>query len=225
MKIIVALAFIAVLAGCATPTSTYRATETAISEPTIGVETIANVGDKMLTQGLNIQQDGIEVLATFKPSWAYTIGAGSYLKTGDSPGHEFYMPKFGSGGGVVEKAAIADPWKSVMLDQVKGLCVVTMFNAAACENGAQYNKKSFQAITERSFQQTLIYSGKIGNKINVGYREFSADLARMAFNNNVEYDLSESKTIGYKGAEIEVIEATNRFIKYRLIRNFNSAVR
>jgi hypothetical protein len=35
-------------------------------------------------------------------------------------------------------------------------------------------------------------------------------MARPAFNNDVEYDLSESKLIGYKGAQFEVIEASNR---------------
>ncbi len=42
-------------------------------------------------------------------------------------------------------------------------------------------------------------------------------MARPAFNNNVEYDLSESPIIGYKGAKLEVIEANNQFIKYRVI--------
>jgi hypothetical protein len=78
-------------------------------------------------------------------------------------------------------------------------------------------------LTHDSFQQTLIYSGKVGNKINIGYREFSNNLARPAFNNNVEYDLSDSAVIGYKGAQLEIIEATNQYIKYRVFRNFNSA--
>jgi hypothetical protein len=76
-------------------------------------------------------------------------------------------------------------------------------------------------MSERnSFQQTLIYSGRVGNKINVSYREFSNNTARPAFNNDVEYDLSSSNTIGYKGALIEVIKADNSSITYKLIRNF-----
>ena len=38
----------------------------------------------------------------------------------------------------------------------------------------------------------------------------------------VEYDLKDSTTIGYKGALIEVLEATNQSIRYRVIRNFNA---
>jgi len=69
----------------------------------------------------------------------------------------------------------------------------------------------------------LIYSGKVGNKINVAYREFSNNLARPAFNNTVQYDLDESNIIGYKGARIEVIEATNEYIKFKVLLNFNKA--
>ena len=75
--------------------------------------------------------------------------------------------------------------------------------------------------TKTGFQQTLLYSGKIGNRITLGYREFSNDLARPAFNNDVSYDLSESMVLGYKGARLEVIRATNSEITYKVISGFN----
>lgn len=70
------------------------------------------------------------------------------------------------------------------------------------------------------FQQTLLYNGKIGNRITLAYREFKDNMARPAFNNTVEYDLSESTTVGYKGARIDVIKATNTEITYRIISGF-----
>ena len=45
-------------------------------------------------------------------------------------------------------------------------------------------------------------------------------MARGAFTQEVQYDLNESNIIGFKGARLEVIEATNRNITYRLIENF-----
>ena len=74
--------------------------------------------------------------------------------------------------------------------------------------------------SQDSFQQTLLYSGRVGNKINVSYREFSSSMARPAFNNDVEYDLDDSNIIGYKGALIEVLDADNQSITYKLIKNF-----
>ena len=74
---------------------------------------------------------------------------------------------------------------------------------------------------EDAVQPTLIYLGRIDNKINIGYREFMNNQARPAFSNDAEYDLGESYTIGYKGAKLEILEATNEFIKFVVIRNFN----
>lgn len=68
--------------------------------------------------------------------------------------------------------------------------------------------------------QTLLYNGKIGNKVTFAYRETQNNLARPAFNNSVEYDLSESSVVRYKGAQIEIIKATNTEITYCLIAGF-----
>lgn len=47
-------------------------------------------------------------------------------------------------------------------------------------------------------------------------------MARQAFSNDVEYDLSESHQVRYKGALLEIINATNQSITYKVIRNFNT---
>ena len=126
--------------------------------------------------------------------------------------------------GRVEKNPLADNWTSISLDKTDSkLCIVTIFNVKSCTDGGSFRRVKKPSLTEDSFQQTLLYSGKVGNKINIGYREFSSSIARPAFNNNVEYDLSESKTIGYKGAELEILNATNQNIKYKVIKNFNKA--
>lgn len=104
------------------------------------------------------------------------------------------------------------------------LCVITVFNVRICDNDVNFERRKVPTLSRVSFQQTLIYSGRIKDKINIGYREFSNNLARPAFNNNVEYDLGESRVIGYKGARLEVLEATNESIKYKVLRNFNNAV-
>ena len=62
----------------------------------------------------------------------------------------------------------------------------------------------------------------VGNKINIGYREFQGGMARAAFSNEVEYDLSESKTIRYKGAVLDIMDANNQSITFKLTRNFNT---
>jgi hypothetical protein len=75
--------------------------------------------------------------------------------------------------------------------------------------------------SKSNFQQALLYTGKEGNVIKMTYREYSGNLSNLAFTVDVTYDLSESKTISFRGAKLEVIEATNTSIKYRVINNFN----
>jgi len=210
------------LVGCATPAYNYQATPKNLSKPPIGSVNKAFVGDKMLEQGTFVDREALNIAETTRISFAYTLTPGVYLKTGQNDkGQYFQTVNNIPGGGTVQKNPIADPYKVVMLGTDKKLCVVTVFNAKSCTDNHQAMLKTVGIASDNSFQQTLIYSGKVGNKINVGYREFSSDLARPAFNNDVEYDLSQSKQIGYKGALLEVVDATNQDITYRVLKNFN----
>lgn len=75
--------------------------------------------------------------------------------------------------------------------------------------------------SQNAFQQTLLYNGKIGNRITLGYREFSNNIARPAFSNEVTYDLDESSILGYKGARLEIVKATNTEITYKVLSGFD----
>jgi len=68
----------------------------------------------------------------------------------------------------------------------------------------------------QTFRQELIYLGRSGDELSFKYREYSGSLARPAFSADLKYDLSNSQTIGYRGARIEVIEAGNQLIQYRV---------
>ncbi|WP_151764733.1 hypothetical protein [Acinetobacter soli] len=81
-------------------------------------------------------------------------------------------------------------------------------------------KKEETKNVKNVLQQALIYNGRSGNTISIGYREFINGIARSAFSNEVNYDLKASDTIVYKGAEIKVIKATNQSITYKVIKSF-----
>lgn len=211
-----------VLSGCATPSYNYQSVPKHVSKPPLNTVNTAFVGDKMIEQGIFVDTEVLQAPANTKISFAYTLTAGNYQKTGQNGKGTYYQAVNNiPNGGMVQKNPLADPFKVVMLGIDGQLCVVTAFNAKNCTSQHQVKQTTVGIVSDSSFQQTLIYSGKVGNKINVGYREFSSNLARPAFNNDVEYDLSESKQIGYKGALLEVIDANNQNITYRLLRNFN----
>lgn len=212
------------LVGCASPSYNYQATPKNISKPPLNTVNTAFVGDKMLEQGMMVDREVLQAPTDTKVGFSYSMTAGFYQKTGENEKGSYYQPvnKI-SGGGVVQKNVFADPFKDVMLGADGRLCIVTVFNAKICTDEHKTKQTTTSIASDNSFQQTLLYSGKVGNKINVGYREFSSNLARPAFNNDVEYDLNQSKQIGYKGALLEVMDANNQSITYKVLRNFNKA--
>jgi hypothetical protein len=84
--------------------------------------------------------------------------------------------------------------------------------------------KTQVADTDRpSFRKELIYNGRTGNAVKFVYREQTSDVLRAPFSQDVQLDLSEGQTIAFKGVRIEIIEATNTKIRYRVLSSFPDA--
>jgi hypothetical protein len=215
MKFTFILIVIAFLGGCTSVK--YNGTKTYITEvnyPDLNKVVTAYVGDHLVEKGNITEEDILQVYKTIDGA-LYDIPAKKYPQVGFDEANDFY-----SAVGVI-RGGLSDPIQALALKKEDNskLCVVTVFGGSACYEG-EYERKKQLSEQGNSFQQTLIYSGRVGDKINISYREFSNNAARPAFNNEVEYDLSASNTIGYKGAVIEVISADNSSIRYKLIRSF-----
>ncbi|MDB4794921.1 hypothetical protein OAG73_01820 [bacterium] len=83
-----------------------------------------------------------------------------------------------------------------------------------------YSKALSNRWSPESFDKQFIYNGKSGSTLKFTYREFNSGYARPAFNQDLNYDLTEGKIIGFKGARIEVIDTTNTSIKYKVLEPF-----
>ena len=204
------------LAGCTAPKYNYQAVSQNVSKPPIGSVNEAYVGDKMLMQGMFTEREALHITETYEKH-AVVIRSGYYLKTGEDRDGSYYQAVNNiPNGGIITPQAMG-----LLLKKNNEICFISVLLTKKCLNGITGVSDKISVANDNSFQQTLIYSGKVGNKINIGYREFSSSIARPAFNNDVEYDLNESKTIGYKGALLEVIDANNQSIKYKVLKNFN----
>lgn len=69
-----------------------------------------------------------------------------------------------------------------------------------------------------SFRRELLYSGVAQGTISLEYREFINDMARPAFSQTLRYDLNEGRTIGFRGARFEILDANNISVRYRVLR-------
>lgn len=225
-----AVAFL--LTGCAaTPTPNYTPVVTPISFPTIGVKVERSLGEDMLRQGFYTERDGIEI-ATENKVGAYRLSPGFYPQISEDKSytyHGYQMSPSIDGMGYIAPPRdllglpMAYP-ESVRASKTKQeTCVIVGgLGGKGCDTEVPFKRVRKPALSERDLQQVLIYSGRVGNRIKVGYREFSGSVARPAFSNEAEYDLSASNEISYRGAKLLIHEADNSKILYTVISNFNS---
>ena len=218
------------LSGCAGTLTYTQPPSEKFSFPPTGEITTISVGEDMLKQGLvktleamDIKQEVSVSLATALPKTYINSGY-----AGNNRERSVYFTEDGSSA----FSGVYEGLDYILVDRSKDIiCLYERLSGAFLEatdcsklepisdNIDFYTKPVFD---KSSFQQTLIYTGKVGNRIRFAYREFNGNSARTAFSKDVEYDLNESSIISYKGASIEVIKANNNSISYKVITNFRN---
>lgn len=228
-KLLVYGCFLLGVAGCASPVKYNYTQQNYISKnisfPDIGVLQTTKPGDNMLMQGKIVEKDVLVIPEDIHITKYLVLRLGKYEKIGTNGNEQVFLGNntfFNDGGAVLRRNTIDSTYR-VLLKNDNEICALPLFGAAHCKKNSNVSIEKVEVLQKDAFQQTLIYNGKLGNKINIGYRESSGNLARPAFSNNIEYDLNESNTIGYKGALIEIISATNQGITYKVLKNFNNA--
>jgi len=214
--------------ACVSPQYNYVAPAEQFSRPPLNEVVTVSVGEEMLSQGNLVFQEGITVPEQTSVS-GYTLHGGFYPQIGQDDESTFHSYLFGNRSttelGALSKNILMDPPQTIQAARATAqICVVTFLNVRTCRERS-FERTERVVANANSFQQTLLYSGRVGDRINISYREFSGSVARPAFSNDVEYDLASSNEIAYRGARIQIIEATNSSITYQILSNFNAATR
>ncbi|OIQ22010.1 MAG: hypothetical protein BM557_01130 [Flavobacterium sp. MedPE-SWcel] len=84
----------------------------------------------------------------------------------------------------------------------------------------EYIESEYLDRNKEYFKQQFMYNGRSGNTIKFTYREYVNDMARAAFTQDLQYDLSESNIIGFKGMRIKVLKTSNINIDYVINKKF-----
>lgn len=200
-----------------------------IITPQIGEISKCNLGELIIMSSQGYYADGINIKSNAEVSLPLTpspikINAGFYeLVFTDENNNKYYYPS--KKGLAVDYMAEGYGYLIELMISANGKISVIR------ENGEMWSSdelskvtfdvvKSYFVLKEDSFQQSLIYVGKEKDIIKFSYREFYQDRIRDAFTTEISYDLSESKFIGYKKFEAEIIEATNSRITYKIVSGF-----
>ena len=205
--------------------------------PKIGITTEVYLGDRMLEQRTGDYRECII------PSYQYERAVsmrkmGVLVKANQpickkNPTDDVYRPNYDfiTAGGA--PTALVAMLEQVLADDetektyTLKICQPIPFGKYRCHhkfteidiNDVQLNERYF-LYQLNSFQQTIEYAGKSGNQLKFIYSEFNHGFARDAFTREFQVDLGEGNIAAFKGALIEIEEATNVNIRYKVIRNF-----
>lgn len=83
--------------------------------------------------------------------------------------------------------------------------------------------ESSELVVPRSdaFRYELLFQGVSNKTLRLSYREFSNDLARPAYFQDVSYDLPPlPTTVSFRSVRIEIVEAGNNGLTYRILSGF-----
>lgn len=235
------LTVVFLICGCATGAGVLRSvppTLEIVDIPIIGQERKAELGDTIVSKG-KLYTHQVMVLSNevhSKGGAKFFVGAKALIPPGEllHQSEDADWEYFSSISGVTLTNSFGATWQSTGgLRRSKKDGTIEIFAPLASAVGYSYDRRPHIApdfkLTKRtvtdkpSFQQELIYNGRVGNNIKFMYREVANDLMRPAFSQEIQYDLNEGKSIGFKGARIEIIEATNTNLKYRAIQSFPDA--
>jgi hypothetical protein len=230
MKTVSIFVFCVMLGGCvATKTlNIISPMYEQFDNPPLEEQAVVNIGDTVLRKGERYTFDAITVASPLSINGpglmpSFEIPAQTMPAKFDFQDFVFYQ-----GQNIIVRD-LGVP----RLDQRAGICVhktdpdwakAWVGVGAACVGPSvpreQIQKTTTTAISSPSFVQEIIYNGRVGSSIKFLYREFSGNIARPAFDQEVQYDLNDSNIIGFKQARIEILNATNTELTYRVLESF-----
>jgi len=222
------------VSGCASVENNYSPTTLQVSFPALNTVQDRSIGEEMVKQGTETTTRGVW-LPEANPIGAFELSSGFYRMTGAEDAFIYTSYETNSGdpevgtlsfnGGLLNQGNGTFPQGIRFSTTEQETCVIAQnmygMSQPICDTEYSYMITERGFLTSNDFQQTLIYSGRVGDRIRISYREFSGSLARPAFSNDAEYDLSESDIIAYRGARIRVLEANNQSIRFEVLSNFN----
>jgi hypothetical protein len=214
------------LAGCATPAPTpmrqvFPKTETR-SLPELNATGKAELGNSMISTESVSRVRGINVSGTVSeavnPPGTTSVLPGDFELFATRSEGDYYQ-------GVATYSMLgtsvpASDRAGVFVPSDKSKPAVIYHFALGYKYGTKsvaYTPKEIVKSTPESFRRELVYSGVSQNTVTLVYREFKDDFARPAFTQELKYDLSQDRVIGYKGARFEVVKAGNTEITYKVI--------
>lgn len=173
--------------------------------PDMGAVSTVEVGDPLFFS---------EVIATYE---VIKFTPGQTVKLGPLNEYEFREPFFKGSVGKKSQYYCGTMYRVGLMETLPGCFTIETLN----KKNIPFQLGRDSRVEPGNFRQELVYQGRVGNELRISYREFSGEMARPAFTQELTFDVNGGAVIGAKGARLEVLGATNTSIRYRVLQGFN----
>ena len=218
ISFIVVLLLVLLLIGCATVK--YKPISRDVKSfivPEIGTVNTVYIGDPLVKEGFTAARDAINLKESIgSRGWPSYRPKGYYLLSGMTDnGHRVYEHN--------ERISNGFTWEHPqILEDSAGTVYINTASGELPLESSKFAKKKHIEDASDEYKQSLLYIGRENDIIKFTYREFSGDMARPAFTIDATYDIKDENVIRFKGVSLEVIEADNQTIKYKLLSGFRT---
>jgi hypothetical protein len=195
--------------------------------PAVGVESTVPVGSQVFSQFRYWSRTGFRVKDSYNDRLVLgriVVSEGDFLVKASVDGKVAYC---------TEKRAYVDP----LAGPFASACFVESttpgsFGSVKARPGAiwfenklapeiRYERSELMAPKVDSFKYELLYQGISKGTLRLSYREYSNDMARPSYFQDVSYDIpSFPAEVAFKSVRLEVINADNNGIRYRVLAGF-----
>lgn len=184
----------------------------------------AEIGEAVISSGEVIKTDALKITETFEVASGFTkfkhVAGDTYPFVYIKKGTRIYYSKKNTKDGRTWAIGVnADNPEEIypILVATVGGAIARLKNYDIKNNVKQTTEVS---SCDNCYRQEFIYNGKKGNVVSFIYREFMGDIARPSFFQNLEYDISESDIIGFKGLRLKVLKTSNTSINFEILEAF-----
>ena len=201
--------------------------------PIIGKTNEVFLGDRMLAQREGRWQECIIPVDTLQRKadlWAEVVHKGGEplckrSATGKKDRYYANYPNYIIRGGMGAAQSHEVQWKPKGNKSKLCLCPPLSFCGNCVKNirSDQVDEQVTFVYRPNSIQQVIEYTGRNEDMLTFTYSEFRNGYALEAYNRQFQVDLAKGNVIAFKGAVLEVLEATNVQISYKVIRNFSES--
>jgi hypothetical protein len=215
------------LTSCGVKKSSVRPVISTTFAPVLNEIRDVEIGDALVSKEKGQKYDAIEITKEFKIKLDYTVETiepGTiFINDYTTKNMDLYSHSSDSTFGI---AIPSDGKNSMVYTSHDNDGIYTTgfsafgFNFLKPNEKIEYIQTKVPAKDKEYFKQEFIYNGRVSDALKFIYREYVNDYARSAFTQDVQYDLSESDIIGFRGLRIKIINATNTTIEYIVLNYF-----